>query len=74
MPLSAKGETIKAALQKEYGKEKGERVLYAGKNAGTFTGIDTAAAQHGYLDACRRGDAAQMRTCCDQMMRGRMVR
>jgi hypothetical protein len=40
MPLSSKGETIKAALEKEYGKEKGERVLYAGKNKGTFTGID----------------------------------
>ncbi len=41
MPLTAKGEEIKAALQKEYGAEKGERVLYAGKNKGTFTGIDS---------------------------------
>jgi hypothetical protein len=40
MPLTAKGEEIKSALQKEYGEEKGERVLYAGKNKGTFTGID----------------------------------
>ncbi len=41
MPLTSKGETIKAALTKEYGSEKkGEQVLYAGKNKGTFTGID----------------------------------
>jgi hypothetical protein len=40
MPLTAKGTEIKAALTKEYGEEKGESVLYAGKNKGTFTGID----------------------------------
>ena len=40
MPLTAKGEEIKSALAKEYGEKKGEQVLYAGKNAGTFTGID----------------------------------
>ena len=43
MPLTAKGEEIKSALQKEYGAEKGEQVLYAGRNKGTFTGIDSAA-------------------------------
>lgn len=42
MPLTAKGTELKSALTKEYGEEKGERVLYAGKNKGTFTGIDTA--------------------------------
>jgi len=42
MPLTAKGEKIKSALEKEYGSKKGEQVLYAGKNAGTFTGIDAA--------------------------------
>jgi len=40
MPLTAKGEKIKSALTKEYGEKKGESVLYAGKNKGTFTGID----------------------------------
>lgn len=40
MPLTAKGEEIKSALTKEYGEKKGEQVLYAGKNKGTFTGID----------------------------------
>jgi hypothetical protein len=42
MPLTAKGTEIKAALTKEYGEKKGEQVLYAGKNKGTFTGIDEA--------------------------------
>ena len=41
MPLTAKGEEIKSALTKEYGEKKGEQVLYAGKNKGTFTGIDS---------------------------------
>jgi len=40
MPLTAKGEKIKGALTQEYGEKKGESVLYAGKNKGTFTGID----------------------------------
>lgn len=40
-PLTAKGEKIKSALTKEYGStKKAEQVLYAGKNKGTFTGID----------------------------------
>lgn len=42
MPLTSKGNAIEAALTKEYGKEKGEQVLYAGQNKGTFTGIDKA--------------------------------
>lgn len=57
MPLTEKGEKILANLQKEYGKEHGKEVLYAGKNKGTFTGIDA------YLDAVRRGDAAAMSEC-----------
>jgi hypothetical protein len=40
MPLTEKGQEIKSALTKEYGEKKGEQVLYAGKNKGTFTGID----------------------------------
>jgi hypothetical protein len=42
MPLTDKGTAIKSALTKEYGEKKGEQVLYAGKNKGTFTGIDRA--------------------------------
>ena len=62
MPLTHKGETIKAALVKEYGKERGERILYAGKNKGTFTGIDSVHDDsiRSYHDAVRRGDSAGM--------------
>ena len=38
MPLTKKGETIKAAMRKEYGAEKGERVFYASQNKGTIKG------------------------------------
>jgi len=55
MPLTHKGEEIKAALTKEYGEKKGEQVLYAGKNAGTFTGID--AKLDAILKDCDRLDA-----------------
>lgn len=52
MPLTAKGEKIKAAMQKEYGKKQGESVLYASQNAGTISGIDANNA--GVLAAQRR--------------------
>jgi hypothetical protein len=51
MPLTSKGEEIKKALTKEYGAKKGEQVLYAGKNKGTFTGIDA--------------DVAELKRCID---------
>jgi len=38
MPLTKKGKTIKRAMQKEYGKKKGERVFYASQNKGTVKG------------------------------------
>lgn len=42
MPLTAKGEEIKHSMEKTYGSEKkAEQVLYASKNAGTITGIDS---------------------------------
>lgn len=61
MPLTAKGEEILKNLEREYGKEKGKQVLYAGKNKGTFTGIDDAeqavmddaGAIAGIMDACK---------------------
>ena len=43
MPLTSKGEEIKGAMEKGYGKEKGEQVFYASKNKGTITGVDKAA-------------------------------
>lgn len=40
MPLTPKGRKIKRALVKRYGRKRGTSILYAGKNKGTFTGID----------------------------------
>lgn len=39
MPLTKKGKKIKRALQAEYGKKAGERVLYAMENKGKVKGI-----------------------------------
>jgi len=39
MPLTAKGDKIKSAMEKEYGKDKGESVFYASANKGTITGV-----------------------------------
>ncbi len=57
MPLTKKGEEILSNLNKEYGSKKAEQVLYAGKNAGTFTGIDAQKAfdADGYMDSVRKG-------------------
>ncbi len=57
MPLTKKGEEIKSALTKEYGEKKGEQVLYAGKNKGTFVGIDSQPPfdVDGYMDSVRKG-------------------
>lgn len=40
MPMTKKGEKIKAAMKKEYGPTKGERVFYASANKGTITGVE----------------------------------
>ena len=60
MPLTAKGEEIRTALEKEYGTQRGTQILYAGKNKGTFSVIDSVGT---YLDAVRRGDAEAMKRC-----------
>ena len=39
MPLTKKGSKIKAAMEKQYGKERGERVFYAAENKGTIKGV-----------------------------------
>jgi hypothetical protein len=39
MPLNKKGSKIKAAMEKEYGKKKGEAVFYASENKGTIKGV-----------------------------------
>lgn len=40
MPLTKKGKTILADMQKEYGGKKGENVFYASKNAGRIKGVE----------------------------------
>ena len=40
MPLTKKGKKIKSAMDKEYGKDKGEKVFYASRNAGKIKGVD----------------------------------
>lgn len=40
MPLTEKGEKILRSMKENYGSEKGERVFYSSKNAGTITGVD----------------------------------
>lgn len=39
MPLTKKGKKIKAAMEKQYGKERGDRVFYASENKGTIKGV-----------------------------------
>lgn len=39
MPLTKKGEKIKRAMQKQYGKDKGRAVFYAAENKGTIQGV-----------------------------------
>jgi hypothetical protein len=38
MPLTKKGEKIKGAMEKEYGKKEGEKVFYASQNSGRIKG------------------------------------
>lgn len=38
-PLNKKGEEIKAAMKKQYGKKKGEQVFYASENKGSIKGV-----------------------------------
>ena len=37
-PLTEKGAKIKKAMEKEYGKKKGDKVFYASQRKGTITG------------------------------------
>lgn len=45
MPLTPKGKKIEQALVKEYGREHGKQVLFAGRNSGRFTGVDESASR-----------------------------
>lgn len=39
MPLTTKGAKIKSAMQKQYGKKRGEDVFYASANKGTIKNV-----------------------------------
>ena len=39
MPLNKKGKKIKASMEKQYGKKKGDKIFYASENKGTITNI-----------------------------------
>lgn len=39
MPLTKKGSKIKSAMEKEYGKKKGDSIFYASENKGTIKGV-----------------------------------
>lgn len=51
MPLTEKGEEIKNNMEKQYGKEKGEKVFYASANKGTITGVHDVEESHPKSDA-----------------------
>jgi len=40
MPLTKKGSKIKRAMQKQYGKKRGESIFYSSRNKGTIKGVD----------------------------------
>lgn len=39
MPLTAKGKKVKKSMQKQYGKNRGERVFYATERKGAVKGL-----------------------------------
>lgn len=54
MPLTAKGEKILQNMKREYGSERGERVFYSSRNAGTISGVDSAAKLDAIVTECDR--------------------
>lgn len=66
MPLTEKGEDIKRAMEKNYGKEKGERVFYASKNKGVISGIDDAEPAD-YLLTRFDGVVARLHDCAHRL-------
>lgn len=52
MPVTEKGAKIKSAMEKQYGKEKGEQVFYASANKGTITGVHDDAAITDAIVSC----------------------
>ena len=46
MPLTKKGKKIKRAMDKEYGKKKGNSVFYASQNSGRIKGTHKGRKKH----------------------------
>lgn len=77
MPLPKSGQKVLEKMEKEYGPEKGKSVFYASLNKGTLPSkLDPKRddGQHGYLDACKKGDASGMQMHSRTLLRGRVVR
>jgi len=53
VPLTDKGEKIKKAMKKQYGKKKGEKIFYASANKGTITSIEKR--KHAYKGGLIKG-------------------
>lgn len=60
------------ATEMHAGKPQKQSIAIAFSKAGLAR--KDACPQHGYMDACRRGDAIGMGHCSDAMLRGRIVR
>lgn len=39
MPLSKKGQKIRKAMRKQYGRKKGDQAFYASANSGRLSGV-----------------------------------
>jgi len=64
MPLNSKGKKIKAAMEKQYGKKKGQSVFYAMENSGKLRNVVKA---KGGMDASK-GDYGKEATARDAGM------
>jgi len=50
MPLTKKGKKIKQAMEKQYGKKKGEEVFYASQKKGKIKGTHHSAPMGSFYD------------------------
>lgn len=48
MPLNSKGKKIKKAMEKQYGKKKGDSVFFASENSGRISGVTKSHAEKLY--------------------------
>lgn len=53
MPLTPKGEKIKAAMERAYGSKQGEQVFYASENKGNIKGV-AKKAEGGIVEAPKK--------------------